>query len=90
MAEFTAELRNKEQNPRQVRAEGKLPATIYGKGVDSMSVMLNSKEFLSEYAKDKKATFKLNVNKKAYNVQVQDVQVNYATGERMNVQFKLV
>ena len=37
-----AEKRDENKNPRQVRAEGNLPATVYGKGKDSVSVQVNA------------------------------------------------
>lgn len=85
-----AEKRDENKNPRQVRAEGKLPATVYGKGKDSVSVSVDAKEFLTEYKKDTNATFDLKVDSKSMNVKVKDVQTNYRTGEKLNVQFVLV
>jgi ribosomal protein L25 (general stress protein Ctc) len=85
-----AEKRDDKKNPRQVRAEGKLTATVYGKGAESVSLELNAKEFLTEYKKDTNATFSLEVEKKSMNVKVKDVQENYRTGEKLNVQFVLV
>ena len=85
-----AEKRDENKNPRQVRAEGNLPATVYGKGQESVSVQINAKEFLTEYKKDKDATFELKVDKKSFNVKVQNVQTNYRTDEKLNVQFVLV
>lgn len=85
-----AEKRNEDKNPRQLRAEGILTGTVYGKGKDSVSVQLNAKEFLTAYNKDKEATFDLKVDSKSMNVKVKDVQTNYRTGEKLNVQFVLV
>ena len=87
---INAEKRDEKKNPRQVRAEGKLTATVYGKGIDSFSVELNEKEFMTEYNKDKTATFDLKVDSKSMNVQVKDLQKNYRTGENLNVQFVTV
>ncbi len=82
--------RDENKNPRQVRAEGKLTATVYGKGQDSVSVEMGAKEFLTAYGKDKDATFSLKLDKKSMDVKVKDVQENYRTGEKLNVQFVLV
>lgn len=90
MAVITVEKRNLDKNPRQLRAEGKLTGTIYGKGQESISVQLNEKAFLTEYTKDKSATFSVALDDKSLNVKVKDVQVNYRTGEKLNVQFVLV
>ncbi len=88
--EINAEKRNENANPRQVRAEGKLTATVYGKGKDSVSLELNAKEFLTAYSKNNEETFDLKVDKKSMNVKVKDVQKNYRTGECLNIQFVLV
>jgi len=87
---INAEKRDEKKNPRQVRAEGKLTATVYGKGQESVSVELNAKEFLTAYGKDKNSTFDLKVDSKSMNVKVKDVQMNYRTGESLNVQFVVV
>lgn len=88
--EIKAEKRAEDKNPRQVRAEGNLPATVYGKGMDSLSVQVNTKEFLTVYGKDKDADFDLKLGSKSMNVKVKDVQTNYRTGESLNVQFVVV
>lgn len=90
MAVITVEKRNADKNPRQLRAEGKLTGTIYGKGQESVSVELNEKAFMTEYAKDKNATFSVSLEGKTMDAKIKDVQVNYRTGENLNVQFVLV
>ena len=85
-----AEKRDENKNPRQLRAEGVLPATVYGKGVESVSVQLNAKEFVQNYKKDTTATFELTVDKKAYKAVVQSVPKNYSTNQEQCVEFKLV
>ena len=87
---LTAEKRNEGKNPRQLRAEGLLPATVYGKGKESMSIQLNSKEFTQAYKKNSEATFELSIDKKAYKTVAQAVQENYATNTIQSVEFKLV
>jgi len=87
---INAEKRDEKLNPRQVRAEGKLTATVYGKGKDSVSVQLNEKEFMTEFNKNKENDFSLKVGKETFNVKVKDVQKNYRTGENLNVQFVIV
>ena len=90
MPTLNIEKRNEEKNPRQLRAEGFLPATIYGKGVESISVQLNERDFINTYKKDNSATFQVSVDNKEYNVQVVTVQKNYRTNENLNVEFKIV
>jgi large subunit ribosomal protein L25 len=46
MQKFKLTLENREQKtPNQLRREGKIPATVYGRGVPSKSVQVNAKEF---------------------------------------------
>ena len=87
---LTAEKRNEEKNPRQLRAEGLLPATVYGKGQENMSIQLNTQDFTQAYKKNADATFELTINKKTYKTVAQAVQKNYATNEAQSVEFKLV
>ena len=87
---INVEKRDEKKNPRQVRAEVKLTGTVYGKGQESVSVELGAKEFLTAYGKDKEATFSLKLDKKSMDVKVKDIQENYRTGEKLNVQFVLV
>jgi len=87
---INAEKRDEKLNPRQVRAAGKLTATVYGKGKESVSVQLNEKEFMTEYNKNKEGDFSLKVDKSSFNVKVKDIQKNYRTGENLNVQFVIV
>ncbi len=87
---INAEKRDEKLNPRQVRAEGKLTATVYGKGQESVSVQLNEKDFMMEYNKNKDGEFNVKVGKASYNVKVRDIQKNYRTGENLNVQFVIV
>lgn len=90
VVKIKAEKRNEDKNPRQLRAEGVLPATVYGKGVESTSIELNTKEFTQAYKKDNLATFELSVDKTTYKTIVQNVQKNYGTGEAQSVEFKLI
>ena len=86
---FAAETRDESLNPRQLRASGNLPATVYGKGIESVSVQVNTHEFMQTYKNNKEATFELSVGSKKYNVVVQNVQKNYATNEVLHVEFKV-
>ena len=44
IVKISAENRNMDKNPRQLRSEGILPATVYGKGMDSKSIQINAHE----------------------------------------------
>lgn len=87
---LNAEKRNEDKNPRQLRAEGLLPATVYGKGVESISIQVPTKDFTLAYRDNASATFELTIDKKSYKTVAQSVQKNYATNETQSVEFKLV
>lgn len=84
-----AEKRDENKNPRQLRQSGLLPATVYGKGMDSVSIQVNARDFANEYKKNPEAKFDVVVDKKTYKTVVAVVQQNYSTAEQMNVEFKL-
>ncbi len=87
---FEAEVKNEELNPRQLRESGKLPATIYGKGMDSISIQLDAHKFINAYKNNKNSVYELSLSGKKYNAVIQNVQKNYATNQELNVEFKLV
>lgn len=90
METLNIQKRNEEKNPRQLRAEGFLTGTVYGKGLDSLSVQMNEREFINIYKKDNAATFKFELDGKEFNVVVANIQKNYRTNENLNVEFKVV
>ncbi|GBF23658.1 hypothetical protein tpqmel_1062, partial [Candidatus Gastranaerophilus sp. (ex Termes propinquus)] len=85
-----AKMREEGKNPRQLRASGSLPATLYGKNIESVSFAVDAHSFGLIYRANKEATFELKLDSKTYNAQVQDVQMNYATNQMLNVEFKAV
>lgn len=84
------EVRDGSLNPRQLRAEGKLPATIYGKGMDSVSVAVDKHAFTLAYRDNKDAKFDLKTAKKTYKAKVQNLQMNYSLNEEIHVEFLAV
>ncbi len=87
---FETQTRPEGKNPRQTRALGLLPVTVYGKGFESKSLVVNAHDFEVERAARTGATCTLVIDKKDVKVQIQNVQVNYATSEILNVEFKTV
>lgn len=85
-----AQKRDEAKNPRQIRREGFLPATIYGKGKESVSIQLDKRVFINNYKNNKDAEFELVVGKDKYTATVQLLQVEAGTQKEMNVEFKLV
>lgn len=87
---FEASARPEGKNPRQTRAMGLLPVTVYGKGVESKSLVVNAHDFQVTREARTGATCTLVIDKKDVKVEIQNVQVNYATNEILNVEFKTV
>jgi len=87
---LTAQERNDSLNPRQLRRSGKIPATLYGKDSESLSLELDTKEFAHTYKKDKNAIFSINVGKKSYDSVVKKVQTKTLKDEILNVEFQKV
>ena len=85
-----AQERDTSKNPRQLRAAGILPATIYGKGKESVSIQVDKRNFLNTYKKADDKNFEINVGKSKYNVILQKIQVEAGTQTEMNIEFKLV
>lgn len=85
-----AEDRAENKNPRQLRSEGLLPATIYGKGVDSKSIQINAHEFNMAFKNAKDATYEISVGKEKFSTKVQEAQIQYSNNAVLNVEFKLV
>ncbi len=78
------------QNPRQIRAAGALPITVYGKGIESKSLQIDAHSFRLQYRSNPDATFELNVDGKKVNAVVQGIQVDYVADKYLNVEFKVV
>ena len=94
MAETTiiklnAKERETDKNPRQIRAQGFIPATVYGKGMDSKNVQICAHEFEMSTRNNRDAVFELNVGSEKYNVVIQELQKNYSTNQILNIEFKL-
>ncbi len=85
-----AQKRDEAKNPRQLRCEGYLPATIYGKGKDSVSIQIDRRNFVNTYKNNKDAIYEIVVGKDKYNASVQNFQIEAGTQTPMNIEFKLV
>ena len=90
MSLLNAKKRDTALNPRQVRAEGLVPATIYGGGMDSVSIQMDVKDFIAAYRKDKNAIFELKVEKEAYKAVVKKVQIDPVSDKVLNVEFQRI
>lgn len=91
-AELTIETQAKPTglNPRQIRSAGNLPITVYGKNFPAKSLQINAHSFKLTHRANPDASYTLKIDGKDVKAVVQDVQVNYATSEFLNVEFKTV
>ncbi len=89
IVKITAENRATDKNPRQLRSEGLLPATIYGKGMDSKSIQINAHEFNMAYKNAKDAVYEIALGNETFKTVVQEAQIQYSDNKIMNVEFKL-
>lgn len=85
-----AQKRDESKNPRQLRAAGLLPATVYGKGKDSVSIQVDKRTFVNTYKNNKDEVYEIVVGSDKYNTKVQNFQVEAGTQLPMNVEFKMV
>ena len=82
--------RVQDKNPRQLRAEGLLPATVYGKGMESKSIQMNAHEFNMAYKNAPEAVYEITVGKEKFTTNVQEAQIQYSNNAILNVEFKTV
>lgn len=90
MATVKASKKDAELNPRQIRAKGLTPVTIYGKGEESVSAQLNAKEFMIDYKKNKNAVFDIETEEKTYKTIVKNVQTESISGKVLNIEFQRI
>lgn len=79
--------RDKSVNPRQLRREGRLPATYYGKGSESISFEVDKKTFTHLYYTKNPNLVTLKKNGNSYNAMVKNVQVDPVSLEVLNIEF---
>ncbi len=83
-------MREADKNPRQLRAAGLLPATVYGKGMESKSIQMNAHEFNMAYKNAPEAVYEITVGKEKFTTNVQEAQIQYSNNAILNVEFKTV
>ena len=92
MAKTKLKIENREEgkNPRQLRSIGKLPASLYGKGIEAKNIQVNAHEFEMAYRNNKDGEWELSLGKEKFNAKIQELQVNYSTNEYLNVEFATI
>ncbi|MFN8614819.1 MAG: hypothetical protein U0003_02770 [Vampirovibrionales bacterium] len=77
-------------NPRQLRAAGMIPATIYGKGQASQSIQVDNHTFVQHLSKGVRQFELEGLGGKAMPVKVQNVQVNPVSQQVLNAELLLL
>lgn len=76
------------KNPRQLRAMGLLPVSVYGKDVN-LNVVVDTHAFKIAYNKNKETQFEIEYKGKKYLTVTKNVQINYATSEVQSAEFAI-
>lgn len=87
---LTINEREENKNPRQIRSTGFIPGSIYGKGIDAKNIQVDTHDFEMLYRSNKDAVWELSLGKEKFSAKIQELQVNYATNEFLNIEFALV
>ena len=72
---------------RRLRAQGFVPAVLYGESMESMPLVLNKKDIVQimRLETGENTIFKVAVDAEAYDAMIKDLQVNPATDELLHV-----
>ena len=89
-AKLTITAREADKNPRQIRSTGFLPGSIYGKGIEAKSIQVNTHDFEMAYKNNQEGTWELTLGKEKFNAKIQELQMNFATNELLNVEFAVI
>ena len=89
-AKLKINAREENKNPRQLRAAGNLPGSLYGKNMDAKNIQINTHEFEMAYRNNKDGEWELSLGKEKFNAKIQELQINYATNEYLNVEFAVI
>ena len=89
-AKLTITAREEGKNPRQIRQAGFLPGSFYGKGIEAKTIQVNAHDFEMAYKNNQEGTWELELGSEKFNAKIQELQMNYATSELLNVEFALV
>ena len=63
---------------------------MYGKGLEPNNIQINTHEFELAYKGNQDATWELNLDGKKVSAKIQELQMNFATNEYLNVEFLAV
>lgn len=89
-AQLKISKREEGKNPRQIRSAGFLPGSIYGKGMEAKNIQINTHEFEMAYKNNKEGSWELTLDNEKFNAKIQELQMNFATSELLNVEFAVI
>jgi len=75
------------KNPRALRKEGTIPATLYGPDFEAMDIQLSAKDFSRVPFEDYTHLIHLKTGSEDHEVLIKDIQKDYVSREIMNIQF---
>ena len=86
--QLTINAKQKEKKtPNKLRAEGFVPATVYGHGFESHSIQVNAKEFSKIPHKAYSHINELNIDGEKFPVLIRNVQVDPLLDKFLNIEF---
>ena len=75
------------KNPRALRKEGSIPATLYGPDFEAMDIQLSAKDFSRVPFEDYTHLIHLKTGTEDHEVLIKDIQKDFVSREIMNIQF---
>lgn len=85
---LTAQLRNTEEKTKDLRNNKIIPAVVYGKGTESMSIQMNYSDFLRLFRiSGESHIINLKVGKKEIEVLVHEIQREPVSGDFIHIDF---
>ena len=88
MISLSSKKREDSKTSEELKAEGNIPAVLYGSKIDNISLSVSLKDFESVLQKAGESTMiELEVDGKKFNVFIHDVQSDVITGKPMHVDF---
>lgn len=85
--EIKFENRNKTKKARALRAEGVIPATLYGPEIEATEIQLNAKEFSRVNFHDYTHLINLKADDAEHEVLIKNIQRDFVTREVLNIEF---
>ena len=87
----TLEAKIRTESARDTRANGAIPAVVYGKDVPSTNVVVGTSEFIRLFREvGQNHVFTLAVEKRSYSVLIQELQKHPVTGKPLHMDFLTV